>query len=141
MKTLRAALLVAILAATGTQASDSFQIVVNNANPVRSVSKEQLAGFFLKKTVKWADGTRVSPVDQEESAPVRAAFTKTALGRTVAAVASYWQQQIFSGRDIPPPIKASDAAVIDFVKANPGGIGYVSGGATVNDAKVVTVEP
>jgi hypothetical protein len=44
----------------------------------------------------------------------------------VGAVRSYWQQRIFSGRDVPPPELDSDEAVVAFVARSPGGIGYVS---------------
>jgi len=53
---------------------------------------------------------------------------------------TYWQQQIFSGKDVPPSNKSSDDDVIAFVKSNPGAIGYVSGSAAVAGVKVVAVK-
>jgi hypothetical protein len=47
---------------------------------------------------------------------------------------------VFSGRDTPPAIKASDASVLEFVRANPGAIGYVSPGADLAGVKVVSVQ-
>jgi hypothetical protein len=44
-------------------------------------------------------------------------------------VRSYWQQRIFSGRDVPPPELDSDDAVIGFVSKYAGAVGYVSGAA------------
>jgi hypothetical protein len=61
------------------------------------------------------------------------------LGRPVAAVRSYWQQQIFSGRGIPPPELDGDQAVVKFVLQNEGAIGYVSGNAELGAAKVLAV--
>jgi len=55
-------------------------------------------------------------------------------------VKSYWQQQIFSGRDVPPVEKSSDAQVVAFVKQNPGAIGYVAEGTDTAGTKVVTVQ-
>ena len=49
-----------------------------------------------------------------------------ALGRSVSAVRAYWQQQIFSGRNVPPVERPSDAEVLTFVKEHPNAIGYVS---------------
>ena len=51
--------------------------------------------------------------------------------RSVAAVKSYWQQVIFSGRGVPPPELETDEAVLRFVARHPGAIGYVSGSADV----------
>ena len=58
---------------------------------------------------------------------------------TTAAVKSYWNQQIFSGRDVPPVEKKSDAEVLTFVRSTPGAIGYVSDAAAVDGVRVVTV--
>jgi ABC-type phosphate transport system substrate-binding protein len=79
-------------------------------------------------------------VDQGKASSVRAAFSKAVLGRPVSAVESYWQQQIFSGKDVPPAAKGSDDEVVTFVKANPGAIGYVSAGASTAGVKVVDVK-
>jgi ABC-type phosphate transport system substrate-binding protein len=32
---------------------------------------------------------------------------------------------------VPPPVRPSDSAVLDFVRATPGGIGYVSASASL----------
>jgi ABC-type phosphate transport system substrate-binding protein len=71
----------------------------------------------------------VQIVDQQEESEVRKQFTREIHGRQVTSVKSYWQQMIFSGRDVPPPEKASDAEVLAFVAANPNAIGYVSAAA------------
>jgi ABC-type phosphate transport system substrate-binding protein len=81
-----------------------------------------------------------APVYQVKAAAPRIVFDKTVLGKSVAAVETYWQQQIFSGKDVPPPAKGSDDDVIAFVKATPGGIGYVSAGAAVAGVKVIGVK-
>ena len=50
------------------------------------------------------------------------------------------QQQIFAGRDLPPPELDSDDEVVKYVLRYPGAIGYVSAGANVGAAKIVTVK-
>jgi ABC-type phosphate transport system substrate-binding protein len=119
--------------------SDGFQLIVNSANPVASLSREKASKMFLKKISKWDSGAAVAPVDLDQGSPVRAAFSRAVHGKPVSAVVSYWQQLIFSGRDVPPPEKGSDAAVIAFVKANPGAIGYV-GGSVPSDVKVLVLQ-
>ena len=61
------------------------------------------------------------------------------LRRSVAAVRSYWQQRIFSGRGVPPPELDDDAAVVRYVLKYPGAIGYVTEGTPLEGAKVVTI--
>jgi ABC-type phosphate transport system substrate-binding protein len=119
--------------------SADFQVVVNAANPTDILTKEQLSKMFLKKIVKWDTGTPIIPVDQAPASPVRTVFTKIVHGKAVGAIASYWQQQIFAGREVPPAEKAGDAAVIAFVKATPGAIGYITAGVATDGVKVLNI--
>jgi ABC-type phosphate transport system substrate-binding protein len=125
----------------GAQDSASYKVIVNEANPVSAISKEQLSRIFLGKMTSWDHGTRIAPVDLTEQSATRERFSKDVHGRTVAAVQNYWRQQIFSGRGVPPPEKASDSEVLAYVKTNPGAVGYVSADSSVNGVKVLTVRP
>jgi hypothetical protein len=71
---------------------------------------------------------------------VRRLFTQAVIGRSVSAVRSYWQQPVFSGRDVPPPELDGDAAVVRWVLEHPGAVGYVGGDADLGAARVVTVK-
>jgi ABC-type phosphate transport system substrate-binding protein len=116
-----------------------FKVIVHSANPVDALSKKELSSIFMKKTQKWGNGTPIVPADQGEKAAVRDSFTTDVHGKSIAAVKSYWQQQIFSGRDVPPVEKASDAQALALVRSNPGAIAYVSEEADVSGVKVVTI--
>ena len=139
--TRRTVVLLAALLLIGPAAgwAADYQVIVHSTNPTDILTKEQLGKMFLKKLAKWDTGTPIVPVDQPASAPVRAAFTKLVHGKPVSAIASYWQQQIFAGKEVPPAEKAGDAAVLAFVKATPGAIGYISDGASVEGAKLLTI--
>lgn len=117
--------------------AEDFKVIANGGVGAGSLTKDQMSQMFLKKLAKWPDGKAVVPVDQAKSAAVREAFSKAILGRGASAVVAYWQQQIFSGADVPPVEKPSDAEVVAFVKATPGAIGYVSPGAETGDCKVI----
>ena len=122
--TLAAALVAA--AAPAAARAPGYVVIVNAAGPA-SLSKDDASKAFLKK------GGALVAVDQGKGAAVRDAFSKAVLGRPASAVATYWQQQIFAGKDVPPPEKGDDAAVIAFVKSTPNGVGYVSAGAALGD--------
>ena len=127
-------ILVGVLAgssAAHAQSEAPYRVVVNAANPVSSLTREQVSRLFLKKVTRWNDGKGVALVDQAEDASVRRVFTKTVHGREISSVKSYWQQMIFSGRAVPPPEKATDADVISFVSSNVNAIGYVSASAPI----------
>ena len=120
--------------------STNFKVIVNVSNSVTEMSKAQTSKLFLKKKTKWEDGSKVIPVDLAESSSVRVDFSKAIHGKRVSAIKSYWQKLIFSGRAVPPPMKASDPEVVNFVKANRGAIGYVSADASIADVKVLKIK-
>jgi len=124
----------------GVASDQGFKIIVNETNPADTISTQQLENFFMKKTGAWGNGQPVIPVDQTASSSTRDDFSKTIFGRDTNAIKSYWQRQIFSGRGVPPPEKASDDEVLAFVRVNPGAIGYVSSDARVGSGvKVVEI--
>jgi hypothetical protein len=70
---------------------------------------------------------------------VRRVFSLVVHGKDADAVVSYWQTMVFSGRDTPPPVRASEASVLEFVRTNAGAIGYVSEAADLAGVKAVAL--
>lgn len=134
-----AGLLLAV-APTVALAQGEFKVIANSAVTVSELTEAEVSNLFLKKVAKLPGGATAMPVDQGKASPVRVAFSKKVHGRPAAAVDAYWQQQIFSGGDSPPPTKASDDEVVAFVKANPSAIGYVSAAASTPGVKVITLK-
>ena len=131
-----------VVAPRAVDAADAadLRIVVHPSNATRSDAPSFLADAFLKKVTRWPSGETIRPLDQIPSSPVRRLFSRSILKKTVTAVRSYWQQRIFSGRDVPPPELDSDAAVIAYVERNPGAVGYVSSGAKLGTTRELQVE-
>jgi len=119
-----------------SQDQDSFLIVVNKSNPVKTVDIEQIKKIFLKKMTKWEDGSKIYPVDLNETSSVRKKFTKTVHKKSVSAIKAYWQKQIFTGRGVPPPEKANDKELLEYVGKNEGSIGYVSKARSIEKYEV-----
>jgi ABC-type phosphate transport system substrate-binding protein len=103
----------------------SFVVVVNGANLMSSISRSELAAIFTKKEQEFSDGTPAFPVDLPDDDPIHEAFTQAIHGKSPRAIRSYWQQQIFSGRNVPPPQRPSDDQVLAYVRTTVGAIGYV----------------
>jgi ABC-type phosphate transport system substrate-binding protein len=122
------------------RAAEGYKVIVHSSNPATSLSRDQVARYFLKKAPAWPSGRTVAPVDQFKESATREAFSRDVLKKTLAEVVFYWQQQVFSGRAVPPIEKKGDAAAVAFVESNEGAIGYVAAGASVGDAKVLRVE-
>ena len=125
---------------SGAENIPDFRVIVHPDNPSSSLTRDFLVDAFLKRTSHWSDGETIRPVDQRQSAFVRRRFSESVLQRSVAAVKSYWQQRIFSGRELPPPELDSDDAVVAYVLKHRGAVGYVSGAAKLERAKPVPVE-
>ncbi len=131
---------ICVLAGSQRLEAQEFQVVVNAANPISEISKSDASKIFQKKSKKFENGQGASPVDLPANSPVREQFSQGVHGRSASAISSYWQQQIFSGRGVPPEEKGSDSAVLDFVRSNPDGIGYVASDAPLGDGvKAVTI--
>lgn len=129
-------LLVGLLTEVSAQ---SFQVIVNEASAVSSISKDDLSNIFLKKQSKWNDGSAVTPVDLNARSAVREAFSQEVHGRGVGAIRSYWQQAAFSGAGTAPLERSSDADVIAFVKSTPGAVGYISADTDAAGVKVLSI--
>jgi ABC-type phosphate transport system substrate-binding protein len=134
--------ILALAAIAQPVAAQGFVLVTNGANPAASLSKQQAASIFLKKAAKWPSGLAAAPIDQGKQSKIRDTFARAVHGKAASALDAYWQQQIFSGGDVPPPEKGSDADVLEFVRSNKGALGYVSAGAALGaDVKAVTIAP
>ena len=130
-----------LVAPTRAAAPAAFRVIVSPANPMTSLERRFVAEAFLKKTTRWPDGNLIRPVDQGGESPVRERFSDDILGRSTAAVKSYWQQSLFAGRDLPPPELDGDDEVIHYVLKYAGAVGYVSSGAAnIERVKIVTVK-
>lgn len=129
-----------LLAADLAAAPDDVRVIVHPGNPVEALTRDEVTRLFLHKKTAWPDGRAAIAVDQPEASPVREAFAREVLRRSPAAVVAYWQQQVFAGRDVPPPERAGDGDVVDFVRTHEGAIGYVGGAATLSGVKVVNLK-
>jgi ABC-type phosphate transport system substrate-binding protein len=117
-----------------------FVVIVNAFNPFIEIRADDLSRIFLKKTATWSNGQTAQPVDQPEGSNLRRRFTARVLNRDTGSVKSYWQQQVFSGRAVPPPALDTDAAVLEFVRQHPYGVGYVSASTPLtNEVRVIAV--
>jgi ABC-type phosphate transport system substrate-binding protein len=137
-----AAVALLVLQERRSAAAETFQVIVNASNPASSLSVQELSMLFMKKTSRWPDGVEAAPVDLREQSEVRESFSRLIHGKSTAAVKAYWQKMIFSGREVPPPERATGAEVVGFVRANRGAVGYVGADTALGGGvKVLRVVP
>jgi ABC-type phosphate transport system substrate-binding protein len=137
---LTAAWLGGVVGASAPAAGDGdFKVIVHPRNPVRVIDREFLRDVFLKKATDWRGGPAARPIDLPRAATPRDRFGERVLKKSRAQLRSYWNQQIFSGKGVPPPEAESIAGAIAFVLANPGAVSYLPADADPGGAKVVVI--
>ena len=102
-----------------------FVIIVNKANPVKTLSLAELRRIFTKQSRMWPHAEPMVPVDWDSTAEIRQVFSKQVLNRSVREMAEYWVQQSMTQGIAPPSTQRSARAVLRFVASVPGAISYV----------------
>jgi len=125
-----------------TQAGEGFVVVVNQANPLGSMSRAELSKVFLKRATTWPGGVAAVPYDLSGASATRKAFTQGVHGKPLWVVVAFWQQEIASGRTQPPVVCPTEEAALEAVSHDAGGVAYVSEGLTFPPGvKVLSLEP
>lgn len=114
-----------------------FVVIVSASNGNSSLSSDEISRIFLGKTSKFPDGSKASPLDQEEGNPARESFNKAVLGKDSSQLKAYWSRLIFTGKGTPPKEAGNDASVKSQVAGDSSAIGYVD--ASVVDDSVTVV--
>ena len=110
-------------------------VVVNPKAAEASMTKDQIAQFFLGKS------STMTPIDQPEDAPIRAEFYKKVTDKEAAQAKALWSKLVFTGKATMPKEVANSAAVKAAVAANPKAIGYMEKSAVDASVKVVLTAP
>ena len=132
----------AALVTAAAQATDTFVVVVNASVAGTTVHRADLAAVFLKKALRWGDGSPANPVDQSGTSPVRKGFSESVLHMPVMGVVQYWGKQLVSMASSvrPPTVKGSDEEVMAYVAKTSGAVGYVANGTALPPGvKAVTI--
>jgi hypothetical protein len=122
-----AAALWAACAGTGRAAPQPAIAVIVGRHPVPTapLNPTLVAGIFARKRLLWDDRSPIVAVNLPAAHPLRRDFSVWLFRRTPEEMQDYWNDQYFHGV-LPPPVLASEEAVLRFVASTPGAIGYVS---------------
>jgi ABC-type phosphate transport system substrate-binding protein len=109
-------------------------VIVNKTNPTSAMSRDEVRNHYLKKQSSWRNGEKLRPVDTEASG-LRDAFVRKLLGMSSEELERYWLELKYQKAEAPPKRVDGDGAVIKFVAAFKGGIGFVDAASLDADAK------
>jgi ABC-type phosphate transport system substrate-binding protein len=118
------------LALSGFGAAVQAQVVVVG-HPSSGLNGDQIIDVYTGKSQV------ATPLDQPESAHVRADFYKKATGKDVSQIKAIWARLTFTGKAQPPKEVADSAAVKKAVAADPKAIGYIEKSAVDGTVKVL----
>lgn len=105
-------------------AEEPIAVIVSPANS-KGLNKDTLTLLFKRKKLFWNNGNKAQPVNLPANHPLRRSFSLSVLGHSPEELEKYWDDLYFHGIS-PPHVLASEEAVLHFVAATPGAIGYVS---------------
>lgn len=126
-----------IPAAVELHAAD-FKVIANPAVGVSSVSADDLKAVFLGTKSSLGDA-HVVPV-LEKSGSAHEAFLKECVGKSDAALSTYYRSLVFTGKGTMPKSFGSDAEVIEYVAKTKGAIGYVGAATAPGGVKTIDVK-
>jgi hypothetical protein len=106
--------------------------IVAIGNPAAApLTREQLANVYL------GHNQALTPLDQPESAPIRADYYKRLTGRDASQIKAMWARLTFTGKGQSPRELSDSNAVKKAVAADPKAIGYIEKSAVDDSVKVL----
>jgi hypothetical protein len=114
-------------------------VIVNNGVKATAASKEEVASVFTGDKSSLGDGSHVTPVTLKGGA-AHEIFLKNYIGKGDAAYRTAWRSLVFTGQGTMPKAFDSEAALVEYVAATPGAIGYVSKATEHDKVKTLTIK-
>jgi ABC-type phosphate transport system substrate-binding protein len=121
---------------TAASARD-LEIVANNSVKVAAISEGDVRDVFLGESNS-VGGSKVVPVVLAKGG-AQEAFLQL-LGKTESAFQATWRKQVFTGKGTLPRAFDNEEALVAYVSATPGAIGYVGTGKPVGGVKVLQLK-
>jgi len=138
-KTIRTLFLgLAILTLGHRATAQDVIIVVNKGTSISEISLGQLRDIFTGARSRFNNGGRALPVLLKGGA-VHEVFLHHYVGDSPEEFRLRWRKAIFTGQGSMPREFATEGAMLEYVAATPGAIGYVSRVVDPQAVKVVTI--
>ena len=126
-----ALLCVAVLPAAET-------VIVHAGNATAQLDEGKMKDLFLGKSTSWEAGGSVKIAIAKEGAATEALMGK--LGKNVSQFTTGWKKLVFTGKGSMPETVDNDEAVVAFVAANPGAIGFVDDSKVKDGVKAIALK-
>lgn len=117
----------ALLLTSHALASGGVVVIVNNSNPIMTMSKKQVKKLFLRKgSSRWSHGVRSKVIDHSNKSAQRNMFLSNVLGMTGGELRRYWTALKYAtGRSVADTV-GGGAEAVETVARERGAISFVS---------------
>ena len=122
-----------------TASAAELKVIANPSVGASSVSADEVKAVFLATKTSLSDGSHVEPV-LEKGGATHEVFVKEYLGKTDAALQTYYRSLVFTGKGSMPKTLGADAEVVAYVAKTKGAIGYVGTGTSAAGVKTLEVK-
>lgn len=119
------------------QAQD-IVMVANETVAISEISDSELRDLFTGSQTRFRNGSRAVPVIIK-GGPAHEVFLRKHIGHTSDSFRTFWRKAVFTGQGAAPKEFSSEEAVLEYIAATPGAIGYVSHLRAAERVKVVTI--
>ena len=118
-------MLLGALGAWSVAGAQDVVLVANKSVQISQITDGDLRAIFTGKRTRFADGSHAVPVTLKGGA-VHEIFLKNHLGEGPEEFRAQWRKLVFTGLGDMPMSFASESALIEYVAATPGAVGYAS---------------
>ena len=136
----RAFLMTLLLISAGAAEAQDVVVVANGEVSVSQITSSQLRDIFTGVRSRFNDGSRVIPVVLK-GGPAHEVFLHNYVGQNPEEFRTLWRKAVFTGQGAMLKEFTSEMALLDYVAATPGAIGYVSHVTPRSTIKVLAVVP
>ncbi|NEX23263.1 hypothetical protein G3480_23690 [Thiorhodococcus mannitoliphagus] len=112
-------------------------VVVNASNPVEQLSRSEVVDIYMGRRATFPDGRTALPIDLPSDSPLREAYYRSLVDKTIPQINSYWARLLFTGRATPPRALSDLDSVLETVAENRDAIGYADSDHLPPGVKVV----
>jgi ABC-type phosphate transport system substrate-binding protein len=132
-------LFVGVVLSCAVAKAQDVVVIVNNGVKAIGASSDDIRGVFTGDKSSLGDGSHVTPVTLK-AGPAHEAFLKVYVGKGDSAYRTAWRTLVFTGQGSMPKTFDSESALVDYVAATPGAIGYVGKGTEHEKVKTLAIK-
>lgn len=118
-------LLLGVLSCWSAASAQDVVLVVNKSVQISAIKAADLRAIFTGEKTRFADGSHAVPVTLKGGA-VHEVFLRNHLGESPDEFRAQWRKAVFTGQGAMPKTFDSESALLEYVAATPGAVGYVS---------------